>query len=153
MSARRGARREQPPTGDEDAGYGFLAELVAKTALAGRVVYWFLVVRQRVYRAPLTETVDYLANIRLRAFMPHPPRRLGRAVDALLRFGGRRPSSLVRALVLFRLLRAQRLPAQLVVEGSHMARRTGGCAWVEVAGVDLGPSPGGRHRSPGFRYG
>jgi hypothetical protein len=71
-----------------------------------------------------------------------PPTLLSRAVSRGLRLGPWQPRCLVRALVLYRLLRAQGDRPTLVI-GLHEERPTHEAhAWVELGGRDIGPAPG-----------
>jgi hypothetical protein len=70
------------------------------------------------------------------------PDRLSRAVDRALAFRGRRPTCLVSALVLYRLLRRQGDPAQLVIGLPGSPTDHAAHAWVELRGRDVGPPPG-----------
>jgi hypothetical protein len=69
---------------------------------------------------------------------------LARAVSRGLRLGAWRPRCLIRSLVLYRLLRAQGEPAELVIGLPHHPMSPDAHAWVELAGSDVGPQPGGR---------
>lgn len=68
---------------------------------------------------------------------------LSRAVTRGLRIGPWQPRCLVRALVLYRLLRAQGDPAELVIGLHHRAASPDAHAWVLLDGRDVGPPPGG----------
>lgn len=81
------------------------------------------------------------------------PDRLSRAVDRSLRLGPRRPRCLVSSVVLYRLLREQGDPAELVVGLPRTPADKEAHAWVELGGVDVGPPPGrGAHKELG-RFG
>lgn len=71
-----------------------------------------------------------------------PAARLSRAVDRSLRLGSHRPRCLVNALVLYRLLREQGDEAELVIGLPARPTDKDAHAWVELAGVDVGPPPG-----------
>lgn len=71
-----------------------------------------------------------------------PVPRLSRAVDRCLRIGRLQPRCIVRALVLYRLLRAQGDPAELVIGLRAAAPDRRAHAWVELGGRDVGPRPG-----------
>jgi transglutaminase superfamily protein len=73
---------------------------------------------------------------------PHAPDRLARAVDRSLRLGSRQPRCLVGALVLYRLLREQGDEPELVIGLPQTPADKDAHAWVELAGVDVGPPPG-----------
>jgi len=72
-----------------------------------------------------------------------PLRTLVRGIHRGLRIGPWRPRCLLRSLVLFQLLREQGEPAVLVIGLGHEARTSDAHAWVELAGHDVGPPPGG----------
>lgn len=110
--------------------------------LALRVLLGFAGVRVRVHRVPLPALTARLAGSSKRSRRRHSPRRLSRAVDRTLRLGRRRPTCLVSALVLFRLLRAQGELAELVIGLPPDASTKDAHAWVELRGRDLGPPPG-----------
>ena len=81
------------------------------------------------------------------------PRRLSYAVDRSLLRGPFEPRCLSRSLVLLRLLRAQGDAAELVIGLPESPLDKDAHAWVEVDGIDVGPSPGkGRHQELA-RYG
>ena len=81
------------------------------------------------------------------------PRRLSYAVDRSLLRGPFEPRCLSRSLVLLRLLRAQGDAAELVIGLPESPADKDAHAWVEIDGVDVGPSPGkGRHQELA-RYG
>jgi len=67
---------------------------------------------------------------------------LSGAVDRSLRLGPFRTRCLFGALVLYRLLREQGDPAELVIGLPEEARDQAAHAWVELGGFDLGPPPG-----------
>jgi hypothetical protein len=73
-------------------------------------------------------------------------------VDRTLRIGRRRPRCLINALVLFRLLRADGQPAELVIGLVADAPDHEAHAWVELDGVDVGPPPGSGRHIPMARY-
>lgn len=75
---------------------------------------------------------------------PRPVSLLNRAISRGLRFGPWQPRCLIRALVLYHLLRAQGDAAELVI-GLHQELPTPRAhAWVELNGQDVGPPPGSR---------
>jgi hypothetical protein len=71
-----------------------------------------------------------------------PPALLSRAVSRGLRVGSWQPRCLIRALVLYRLLRAQGHDAVLVIGLADVRPTTEAHAWVELDGRDMGPAPG-----------
>jgi hypothetical protein len=113
-----------------------------KVLLATRIWVRFALVSIRVGRRPLPKLVAQLT-----AVDGGPPRRhdaatLARAVDRSLRIGSHRPRCLINALVLFRLLREQGDPAELVIGLPEQAEDERAHAWVELEGRDVGPPPG-----------
>jgi hypothetical protein len=73
---------------------------------------------------------------------PVPPAFLSRAVSRGLRLGPWQPRCLIRALVLYRLLRAQGEDSILVIGLADARPTTEAHAWVELDGRDVGPVPG-----------
>ena len=115
-----------------------------KARLAARIWARFAHVVLDVRRESLPTLVERLADANGRP-PPHDryrPATLSRAVDRSLRIGGRRPRCLLNALVLFRLLREQGEPAELVIGLLPEAPDQRAHAWVELAGRDVGPPPG-----------
>ena len=124
----------------------------AKAVLAIRIWWTYAIVLTVERRYPLPQVTERLASPGGRPRSRVVPVRLGRIVGRVLRVGGWRPRCLFSALVLFRLLREQGDPAQLVI-GMHPDPKTKDAhAWVEVDGIDAGPPPGGRGRRPLARY-
>lgn len=115
--------------------------LTTKVKLALRIWVTFLRVHYHLARHALPEVVrrfsvpgDQPAELSVAT--------LSRAVDRSLRVGRRRPRCLINALVLYRLLRADGHPVELVIglppdPADHDAH-----AWVELHGADVGPPPG-----------
>ena len=116
---------------------------VEKARLAARIWMRFVLVVVDLRRQPLPALVNRLAET---SNPPRPdghrPATLSRAVHRSLRIGSLRPRCLVNALVLFRLLREQGEPAELVVGLLPKAPDHRAHAWVELAGRDVGPPPG-----------
>jgi hypothetical protein len=113
-----------------------------KAALAVHILRRFISVRRRISREPLPALAASLGNVPLTGADHEPAARLSRAVDRTLRFGPDRPTCLMRALVLYSLLREQGDPAVLAIGLPHGARNHTAHAWVEMDGADLGPRPG-----------
>jgi Transglutaminase-like superfamily len=121
--------------------------VTAKAALALRIWARFLVVRAMLPRRPLPAFVSRLGQPRRRS-AKLPPAQLARAVHRSLHLGSRRPTCLVASLVLFRLLREQGDPAEVVIGLPGVATSKDAHAWVELDGVDVGPAPGrGNHQA------
>lgn len=124
-----------------------------KLLLAADVWRTFAHVRARVYRDALP---DLLADLtRDVPGYDEPvihPRRLARAVDRSLRVGRRRPTCLMSALVLYRLLRRQGHEPALVIGLPAHALSARAHAWIELNGHDLGPPPGRGNHVPMARF-
>ncbi len=121
--------------------------------LALRVWRWFAFVRLGLARHPLPELVASLGRPPRPARDRHPVGRLSRAVDRSLGVAGGQATCLVRALVLYRLLREQGDPAQVVIGLPPRPEGPRAHAWVELQGLDVGPSPGRGHHVPLARFG
>jgi hypothetical protein len=89
--------------------------------------------------APATSAADARSA---ETHSPPPPALLSRAVSRGLRLGPWQPRCLIRALVLYRLLRAQGDEPVLVIGLDAAKPTTEAHAWVELDGRDLGPAPG-----------
>jgi Transglutaminase-like superfamily len=114
----------------------------AKVRLAARIWLRFARVRLGIDREPLPAFVSRLAADGCWTRTPHSPARLSRAVHRSLRIGTRRPRCVIKALVLFRLLREQGDAPELVIGLPEAATDHRAHAWVELAGRDVGPLPG-----------
>lgn len=129
-----------------------MKRLLAKVGLGIRIWLIYLRVTVLLQRLPLHDVVRALSHGASQSGSSDLAPRFSRAIHRALRLGQRRPRCLPSALVLFRLLRANGVPAELVVglpssPTSHVAH-----AWVEIAGRDVGPPPG-RHEHQEFaRY-
>jgi hypothetical protein len=86
------------------------------------------------------------------AHPPLPPALLSRAVSRGLRLGPWQPRCLIRALVLYRLLRAQGDEPVLVIGLDAVRPTTEAHAWVELDGRDVGPAPGASGHRALVRY-
>jgi hypothetical protein len=124
--------------------------LLAKVALLWRVWAVAAQVRMALWRRPLPEVVSSLAAANDRARVPTS--LLSRAVSRGLRIGPIQPRCLIRSLVLYRLLRAQGDDAQLIIGMRDQTVSTDAHAWVELAGRDVGPLPGGKGYRELSRY-
>ncbi|HZT92718.1 MAG TPA: lasso peptide biosynthesis B2 protein [Gaiellaceae bacterium] len=125
---------------------------IEKVRLACRVWSVYARVRLALAHEPLPALVARLGRPPRRA-PAQPPDRLARAVDRSLRLGRRQPRCLVSALVLFRLLREQGDPAELVIGLPEGARTKDAHAWVELGARDVGPPPGRGANRELARYG
>lgn len=122
----------------------------ARIALLVRV--WSAAVRihLRLRRSTVAEVVQALD-------VPGTQRKvpialLNRGVSRGLRVGRRQPRCLLRSLVLFHLLRQQQDLPELVIGLKDGAVSSDAHAWVELAGVDVGPLPGSRGYVAMARY-
>lgn len=113
-----------------------------KVLLATRVWVRFALVSFRVRRQPLPSLVARLTAVDGPPHRHHHPATLARAVDRSLRIGSHRPRCLINALVLYRLLREQGDPVELVIGLPEQAADERAHAWVELEGRDVGPPPG-----------
>jgi Transglutaminase-like superfamily len=114
-----------------------------KARLAARIWLRYLLVMVDLRRRPLPDLVDGLARTNGRSSEgAYRPATLSNAIHRSLRLGSHRPRCLVNALVLFRLLREQGEPAELVIGLKPDARDQRAHAWVELEGRDVGPPPG-----------
>jgi hypothetical protein len=116
--------------------------LPEKAILAVRIWAAYLLIRRNVRRVELPLLIERLSRISRPARSRHPARRLSRAVDRSLRIGSRRPTCLVKSLVLFRLLREQGDHAELVIGLPESPTSKDAHAWVELDGREVGPPPG-----------
>lgn len=118
-----------------------------------RICLSFLAVQMGLRRLPLPELVAKLGRARRTRCYRVSPSRLGGMVTRVLRLGPHRARCLTSSLVLFRLLRLQAFPAQLIIglpetPSDHVAH-----AWVEVEHTDVGPPPGRSGHAELARYG
>ena len=104
-------------------------------------------------RKPLPEAVRHLGAPARPSGRPRlAPRRLGSMVGRAFLVGPYQPRCLLRALVLFRELRRQGDPAELVIGLPRELVDKEAHAWVEIDGVDVGPPPGRGPHEPLARY-
>jgi hypothetical protein len=135
------------------AGSSRRLKVSRKVAIALRVWISFLAVVAGLRRRPLPELVNGFGR---QGRMPRgsvSPAHLGRIVFRLLRIRHRRARCLITSLVLYRMLRNQGYPAQLVIglpesPVDHLAH-----AWIEIDHVDVGPPPGRGDHMELARYG
>jgi hypothetical protein len=118
--------------------------LGGKVGLAAHIVRLALAVHLGTRRHPLPEFVASFADVPPTRRRHRHVRTLRRAVDRVLGTGPKPSRCLVRALVLFRLLREQGDEPALVIGLPHQPTGERAHAWVELGGVDVGPSPGSR---------
>ena len=127
--------------------------VVSKAAIALRIWATFVVVHIGLRRRPLPDLVHRLGHPRRTRCSRVSPHSLGRIVFRLLRVGPRHARCLVSALVLFRLLRIEGHPAELVIGLPDSPVDKDAHAWVEIGSTDVGPPPGRRGHEELVRYG
>jgi len=127
--------------------------VASKVGLTWHVWGAFLGIAAESRRRSLPEIVRDL-DARPRLAAQHiDPKRLGRIVAKVLRVGPWRARCLFTSLVLFRLLREQGdLPVIVIGLPTH-ATGTKAHAWIEIAGVEVGPPPGSRGHVALARFG
>jgi hypothetical protein len=115
--------------------------ILDKAVLLARV--WLIAVRVQIAlrRRPLAEVAATLGQPTGETHASAA--LLSRAVSRGLRIGSWQPRCLIRGLVLYRLLRAQGDAAELVIGLPTRPTTHEAHAWVELAGRDVGPAPGG----------
>ena len=123
-----------------------------KLRLWFRIVRWYATVRIRTGREPLPRLAARIGHTGPSRGKRIPPRQLAWAVDRTLHIGPRRPRCIFNALVLYRLLREQGDPAELVIGLPRNASDKDAHAWVELDGVDVGPPPGQNGHEPMARF-
>ena len=126
--------------------------MIDKVRLALRVWLAYGRVWVLLHRLPLHEAIGVLGRREILTPSLGEPSRYSRAIHRLLRVGQKRPRCLPSAMVLFKLLRAEGIDAELVIglpssPESHIAH-----AWVEIDGRDVGPPPGRRNHEELARY-
>jgi hypothetical protein len=119
---------------------------VAKVKLILRIAASWAWVGVGLRHRPMPDLVAALRNSRTTA-PALQPRRLSRVVDRVMRIGSFQPRCIIRALVLYRLLREQGSLPEVVIGLPHDPMDHLAHAWVEIDGVDVGPRPGrGNHQ-------
>jgi hypothetical protein len=126
---------------------------IDKVLLAGRIWCRFILVRVLLQREPLPDVIRRFGCPLRRDRRRLSPRLLSRAVDRTLHVGSRRATCLESSLVLFRLLREQGDPGEVVIGLPGVATNKDAHAWVEVDDVDIGPPPGRGTHEPMARFG
>lgn len=119
-----------------------MPSLAEKARLATRIWVRFGLVTIDLRRKSLPALVEELAQTNGEPRSSYSPATLSNAVHRSLHLGSRRPRCLVNALVLFRLLREQGEPAELLIGLPREATNQEAHAWVELRGRDVGPPPG-----------
>jgi hypothetical protein len=124
------------------AGRGRPLPLRTKALLLLRIWFWFVVVHVRLRLHPLPEVISRLRARGSRAPLPIAPARLGVVIPAVLTLAGHRPRCLINALIHYRLLTEQGESPEIVIGLPDQAEDHLAHAWVELAGIDVGPPPG-----------
>jgi hypothetical protein len=103
-------------------------------------------------RHPLPEMAQRLsARPRLQA-PRYPARRVSEVADRALRMTPYQPRCVLRALVVFSLLHQQGDEPDLVIGLPSQASDKDAHAWLEIGGIDVGPSPGRSNHVELARY-
>lgn len=126
---------------------------VDKLRLAVRIWFWSAWVSLGLRRTQLPEFVSRIGAVTgASTRRPLEPRRLSRAVDRSLSVGRSGPRCIIRALVLYRLLKEQGDEPELVIGLSEHLTDHLAHAWIELEGIDIGPRPGrdGHHELARF---
>ena len=119
--------------------------------LAVVVAVRYVRVRLDLLRFPLPDLVERYSRLP-RHRLRYPVHTLRRAVDRLLVLPGRPLRCLPRALVLYSLAVEQDQDPRLVVGLPKGAGSSRAHAWVEIHGIDVGPSPGQDGHQPLVAY-
>ena len=119
--------------------------------LAMVVASRYVRVRVDLHREPLPDLVARYSGAQRH---PHhyPVHTLRRAVDRLLVLPGRPLRCLPRALVMYSLVVEQDQNPRLMVGIPEAGDSNRAHAWVEIDGVDVGPSPGRAGHQPMVAY-
>ena len=125
----------------------------SKTALFTRIWVWFVRIRIELRGDPVPNVVQRLRADARPGRDRLPPQRLSAIVRRSLWLTRRSRRCLASSLVLYRLLVEQGEQAQIVIGLPTAARSRDAHAWVEVDGVNIGPSPDGRRLEELARYG
>ena len=125
--------------------------MIWKIRLGRSIAVRYIRVRLDLRRVPLPSLVDRYSAL------PPSPRRyqvgtLRRGVDRLLRLPRRPLRCLPRALVLYSMVTQQGHDARLVIGLPLRGESARAHAWVEIGGVDVGPSPGRDGHDPMAAY-
>jgi hypothetical protein len=125
------------------AAKGRLALTILATALRAAVA---------VRQAPLPTVVAAFGSAGPTPGATLSPRTLSRAVDRVLDVGPHRTRCVIKALVLFRLLRGRDVGCDVVIGLPSSPTDKDAHAWVEVRGIDIGPAPGRLGHAELVRY-
>lgn len=130
-----------------------MRRLVGNLALAIRIWLIYVRVAELLRRQPLHDVIGKLGSPGRRMRAPEVATHYSRAIHRALRLGDRRPRCLPSALVLYRLLKAGHIPAELVIGLPATPTSPIAHAWVELDGRDVGPPPGRHQHEELARYG
>ena len=123
-----------------------------KALLLLRIWFWFVAVHVRLRLRPLPEVITQLRAAGHGDPLPIAPARLGAVIPAVLTLGGHTPRCLINALIHYRLLTEQGESPEIVIGLPDQAEDHLAHAWVELAGIDVGPPPGRSGHVPLARY-
>ncbi len=129
-----------------------MKRLISNLALAGRIWLIYLRVVALLRRRPMHRVIEKLGTPAGRPRAPEVATHYSRAIHRALRLGDKRPRCLPSALVLYRLLKAGHVPAELVIGLPATPTSPIAHAWVELDGRDIGPPPGRHHHEELARY-
>lgn len=115
------------------------------------IVTRYVRVRMDLPRYPLPDLVARYSRLP-KAARHYQVRTLRRGVDRLLVLPGRSLRCLPRALVLYSLVAEQDHDPRLVVGLPQETDSNRAHAWVEIDGIDVGPSPGRDGHEPLAAY-
>ena len=129
-----------------------MKRLVRNAALAGRIWLTYLRVVRLLRSQPMHDAIRALGRPSSRRESSEVATRYSRAIHRTLRLGNKRPRCLPSALVLYSLLKAGHIPAELVIGLPATPTSPIAHAWVELDGRDIGPPPGRHQHQELARY-
>jgi hypothetical protein len=103
-------------------------------------------------RHTLPELAQRLSAQPVRDVPRYPARRVSTVADRALRLTPYQPRCVLRALVVFSLLHQQGDAPDLVIGLPPQAADKDAHAWLEIGGIDVGPSPGRSNHVELARY-
>ena len=113
-----------------------------RARLVATVLADYVAVRRSLATAALPRAIALAGAVPVSRRSHREVGRLSRTVDRCLLLGPVRARCLVRAMVLYRLLRREGHRPQLVIGLPPTPDEPDAHAWVELDGRDVGPSPG-----------
>jgi hypothetical protein len=125
----------------------------SKIAIVARSWWYFVSIRVELLRRPLPDVVRGLEVSEAARRRPVRAVRLGRMVHRSLTIGPLRTRCLYTSLVVYRMLHDQGDDPTLVLGLPERPEDKDAHAWIEVAGADVGPPPGGAGYVELARYG